>query len=120
MLIDLLRGSRDALRELGEAGLVVRREGDAIEVCDPECRTLLGFLVGRAGTLVYYVDADSSSFETVMVDDILVLSSISLFEVIEGGRVRPPSVWIHVGDPGLRYTRGRICVMRRRVQCKSL
>ncbi len=120
-LADLLRGGRDAVSELNARGVVVGREGDAVEVCDPECRTLLGFQAGRAGVLVYFYDVESSSSEVLLVEDILVFESIGVGEVIdEDGRVKPPSIWIHVGDPGLRYTRGRICTMGRRVQCKSI
>ncbi len=118
---DLLRGERSAREEAGRLGLVVRSDGDVIELHDVEGVSVLGFVPTRVGILVYHADGSEASFETVVVEDASILGSLPLDAIVEDGRPRPPSVWLHEVDPELRVSRGRICVATGgRVRCKPL
>ncbi len=108
---ELLRGERSAREEAGRLGLVVKSDGDIVELLDVEGVSVLGFMPTRVGILVYHVDGGEASFEAVVVEDASILGSLPLEAIVEDGRPRPPSVWLHEVDPELRVSRGRICVV---------
>ncbi|AEM39249.1 hypothetical protein Pyrfu_1391 [Pyrolobus fumarii 1A] len=121
----LLRGEKSAVEEAAELGLIVRRDGDTVEVSDLDSRTLLGLVPSRAGALVYHVDSAEHSFEAVILEDVMLLDKLELSEIVErdedGVRVKPPSIWLHEIDPGLENSRGRICsVARGAARCKPI